>query len=1098
MIGVPALAVDEAAPAPPEQSASQAVGESAPANPESANTDDATAGATVAVSRNAAAEPAAALADASLVTAPVPASAETPAAPTPGRAASLADTGIAVSGGTEGRDYSLDAAAKTLTVLTSTPLTLSGESAGWGVRIAPGVKARVTLAGLTVDLSAGSGIPLDVATNLYDVQPDGTQRLSAPAAKADDVTNKTTLLLTLADGTVNVLKGGDGAPALHCGESSVLVVDDAVANEDAQGRRIVPAQGAVPYDCTLSNGTVLAKGDPLYRMESPDPGVLECTGGPSGTGIGSGQDENSGDLTFDGGVIKADAYAPLASSAGGVASSGCGIGGSLGGSATKTTFNGGVVYARASAHGSGIGGGPVGKSGAWGSGGGAVFRSQLPDTITNPNKVDGQRCGDITINGGKITSEGGEHGYAFGTGCWPADNTGCTILITGGNLLPVNANGATGYSGFLGATGASIIVQGGSFNLAPTNFTGTVTDGAGNALTLVSISLGEDSEVIGSRIKSLTVKVDGVPLAPDYGLPYEVDEKGKVYFWLPATVSTKRVTVADLAVYDKASGTVTESEYDFVLPHEGEDGNVAKRNVEIDVTDQVLADDALRSLVRKRYDGLAVDPAALKDAVAALGVETTKPRRAPVTEIDSFTSQRLLDKDGKPDLEPIKEDGDRSFKRAGTYELVMESKQFTREDPSFGDSFWGHWLLFDAVIEAADTRVYDVSQELSYAAPAPGGGGDAPAGRQAGRAEEGALESVTFRASVMPNDQTGDGLQPEALTCEAPTGTVAFSVNGVEVGTAKLEPATDVNGTGYAWSKAELEWDPAGAAIPRRPDGRIVVEARYDGDKNYRGSSTRQADDALTEDEAPDYPLVDVPHVSVVPDDPDDPDAKPRPLEPTGPVEVREPGPDDPPGITSTVHVTVRDEVRVPPREGDPLTADDLRKWAEDRYIVTPGCEIAGITVNGSPDGVIDPSAPGTHEVRVVVRDPKTGNTTTVVVNYTVVKPDDPEEPDDPDGPDGPPTPPATDDPTVPDDPAGPEAPGGPDGPQDPVDPPHPADPPNPGDDAGSATKGPTAVLTRLAQTGDGALALAFAGLAGAASLAAAAAALARRRSARR
>ena len=1092
MVGVPALAVDEAVPALSEQAASQAAGADAPANPEPENTDDATA------------DPA----DAPACVASMAARADTPAAASApasapvavggtARAASLADTGIAVSGGAEGSDYDLDEGAKVITVLTGTPLTLAGESAVWGVRVAPGVKANLTLAGLTVDLSAVGGIPLDVATNLYDVQPDGTQRLSAPAAKADDVTNKTTLLLTLADGTVNVLKGGDGAPALHCGEGSVLVVDDAVANVDSEGRRITPDQGAVPYDCMLANGTALKEGDPLYLMESADPGVLECTGGPASTGIGSGQDENSGDMTFDGGVIGADAHAPLASSAQSLPSAGCGIGGSLGGSATKTTFNGGVIIARASAHGSAIGGGPVGKAGAWGGGAGDVFRSQLPNTITNPNKSGGQRCGDIAINGGKISAEGGEHGYAFGTGCFPADNAGCTVLITGGNLVPENANGVGQYSGYLGAPNATVIVQGGSFNLEPANFTGTVTDGAGNALTLVSISLGEDSEVIGSRIKSLTVKVDGVPLAPDYGLPYEVDEKGKVYFWLPATVSTKRVTVADLAVYDKASGTVTESEYDFVLPHEGEDGNVAKRNVEIDVTDQVLADDALRSLVRRRYDGLAVDPAALKDAVAALGVETTKPRRAPVTEIDAFTSQRLLDKDGKPDPEPIKEDGDRSFKRAGTYELVMESKQFTREDPSFGDSFWGHWLLFDAVIEAADTRVYDVSQELSYDASAPGSGDDAPASRQAGRAEEGALKSVTFRASVMPNNQTGDGLQPEALTCEAPTGTVAFSVNGVEVGTAKLEPAADVNSAGYAWSKAELEWDPAGAAIPRQPDGRLVVEARCDGDENYRGSSARQADDALTEDEAPGYPLVDVPQVSVVPDDPDDPDAKPRPLEPTGPAEVREPGPDDPPGITSTVHVTVRDEVRVPPSEGDPLTADDLRKWAEDRYIVTPGCEIAGITVDGSPDGVIDPSIPGTHEVRVVVRDPKTGNTTTVVVDYTVVKPDDPEEPDDPDGPDDPPAPPTTDDP------AGPETPGGSDGPQDPADPPRPVDPSNPGGDADRsegdpATKGPAATLTRLAQTGDGALALACAGLAGAASLTAAAAALARRRSARR
>ena len=107
----------------------------------------------------------------------------------------LGATGLQVTGGVEGLDYEVDDAAGMVVVKTDTPLTISGSSSTHGVRVAPGVHADVTFSGVTIT----APLPLDVATNLY-----GTASGSA-ATDGAQIQNKTSLHLTLADGSVNTL-----------------------------------------------------------------------------------------------------------------------------------------------------------------------------------------------------------------------------------------------------------------------------------------------------------------------------------------------------------------------------------------------------------------------------------------------------------------------------------------------------------------------------------------------------------------------------------------------------------------------------------------------------------------------------------------------------------------------------------------------------------------------------------------------------------------------------------------------------------------------------------------------------------------------------
>lgn len=76
-------------------------------------------------------------------------------------------------------------------------------------------------------------------TNIVDTA-DGTQ-----AKSGAEVRNRTTLHITLADGSANYLATGViNAPGIRCGEGSSLIVDDEERNADANGTEVVPI-GAV-------------------------------------------------------------------------------------------------------------------------------------------------------------------------------------------------------------------------------------------------------------------------------------------------------------------------------------------------------------------------------------------------------------------------------------------------------------------------------------------------------------------------------------------------------------------------------------------------------------------------------------------------------------------------------------------------------------------------------------------------------------------------------------------------------------------------------------------------------------------------------------
>lgn len=125
-----------------------------------------------------------------------------------------------------------------------------GTAVSTGIRVAPGVHADITFAGVNID----GRFPMDIATN-STVSGNETTEVSEA-----DVADKTYVHITLADGTVNTLYNhyyttkdpGTNTtaayqfPGLRCGEGSVLVIDDAVRNVDTSGTPITPRPGRHP------------------------------------------------------------------------------------------------------------------------------------------------------------------------------------------------------------------------------------------------------------------------------------------------------------------------------------------------------------------------------------------------------------------------------------------------------------------------------------------------------------------------------------------------------------------------------------------------------------------------------------------------------------------------------------------------------------------------------------------------------------------------------------------------------------------------------------------------------------------------------------
>ena len=914
------------------------------------------------------------------------------------QAASLAEaTGLTITADdgqplVEGVDYELTAdtatntGGKLVVLKTERAVTVTGTSKdNYGLQVAAGVHASITFNNVTIK----APIPFDIVTNLNGTA-DGT-----PATRGYEILpeKRTSVHLTLADGSVNTLTvtpANTERPALRCGEGSVLVIDDSVWNQTAAGEAITPEQGRVPYDCTLKNGTELKQGDPLWKMDSETPGALTVNGGYCSAGIGGGYREDSGKMTIEGGCL--EVYATNPGNAYQNFSLGAGIGGGTGGGTGCTlegsglTINGGDIKAYGSYHGAGIGTGCVNGDGIH------VHASALPGAISSRlgtcsvgHANEAPIPGDITINGGYSTAYGYTHGNAFGGGCLSAVNTGHgdattphEIKITGGTLKPVSLR--TGKSYDVGALGGKVIVTGGSFPVGKysggvdgLSFQGaSVESASGEKLTMVEIDLRDYTELLGGKVISYEVSIGGKPLEPEYGLANIIDTDGKLYFWLPKSAVGQSVEISGLKVLN-TNGEEQDGEYPFVVPEVGNGNITAKRYVTFEVDENQFSEE-LRGQLNKRYDGIAIEWDKLTQEIAAQGIEVTKPDNEVLDEADKMTpeARRYLDKDGQPTGEMS---NTAPFKNAGSYELTINSSQFANE-PGFSNTFWGHRARLEAQIEAAASRVTEFGYSVTGATQ---------------------TETLTLTANVKP--QAG-----EALTCDAPDGYVQFYINGVAVGApvelAKLSAQTDTDDYAYRTASVTLNFTQGGyPAIPSRPDGKFVIEAKHYGSTNYTDSEGTAIELDGADLPGGGLPTTDPP-VVIRPEQPGGGESG-KPLEP----DKVEPNPDGSGKLDSYIH----DKLVRPTEPGAAFDKDDAKALINDRYVfkdnqgnlLTPG-EVVIYDKDGNDitDQGIDLSKPGDYVIHVKVEDAN-GNSTTVDLDYIVkdppevsIKPGQPGEPE--------------------------------------------------------------------------------------------------------
>lgn len=336
-----------------------------------------------------------------------------------------------ISGGALNTDYSYTGGV--LTILSSETLTIKNKNVNTAttdrILVPETVDANLVFAGVNIKTTSNSPFTLTPDSN-----GDG-KGASAHIVLADYSTN-------------TLVSNSTYYPGLRSGKTTTLTIDDAIVNKDINGNAIVPELGRVPNDVTLLNGTVLNKGDRLTLMDSLNPGVLNVTGSNYAAGIGGGDGEDGGNITINGGIIKATGVG----TGGGVENGGAGIGGGNYAAGGNIVINGGTITAQGAYHAAGIGGGY------------ATAYATTPTTL-NPAVVDKAtgkaKSGNITINGGLTYSNGGAHGDAFGDGCVGYTTTDrYKIIVTGGTIIP---NAVSGRND-LGGSQADVFVLGGSLS----------------------------------------------------------------------------------------------------------------------------------------------------------------------------------------------------------------------------------------------------------------------------------------------------------------------------------------------------------------------------------------------------------------------------------------------------------------------------------------------------------------------------------------------------------------------------------------------------------------------------------------------------------
>ena len=717
------------------------------------------------------------------------------------------DNPFDVRGGTGGNtpgqgDWYFDALAGTLHIQTSTPLTISttGE-VSQNIEIDAGVKADLTLNNVTIVTPSDKTIsPINLVNNVYDIsENDGKpENEKQKATSADQIRNKTMLYLTLADKSNNTLKcanaqhagtGTWGAPAIHCGWGSVLVIDDSIRNIDNSNNLITPVNGLIGSDVVLSDGkTTLKAGDPLSKLDSKTPGNLTATGGSHSAGIGSGPQENAGTLIINGGNLTVDTSNITEINDGNNSgSSGAAIGSGDGGSGTTIIINGGSIDAQAAYHGAGIGAG-------WGwikwyelAPGDAIAiptdNDQGYGYYSSSSKKYYNVAGDIFINGGFIRSKGAAHGNAFGMGCTGStvSNRNHIIRITGGTLLPSSAGDRYDIGGESGYT----IVTGGSVHCPIAKFQGIgntayntndvsawndVINKHGGQLPdtdkVFEITINLASEIkkrneeagitdnsFNERISSWNLKVGDADYP--YGAPCQFDE-GKLYLWLPSSATKKEITV-DLSYTDK-KGNEQTIEPLFRIPDTAQGGTTLKRYISFTLPEGFNG-------LSKYYDGTPLEGLHI-DENNTLPTADKKVLKDPAAISYKYI---LCDRTEDGTLIPYGVESESSKampSNAGVMKLTVDSSEWSG-DSDFSANYWGHRAIGECEIKPTTSTVDLIEAKWSN--------------NQQGHIMNPSDMELTITANISHAKLDPDGFSNKE-TCKAPEGRVQLYMDKKAVG----------------------------------------------------------------------------------------------------------------------------------------------------------------------------------------------------------------------------------------------------------------------------------------------------------------------------
>lgn len=672
----------------------------------------------------------------------------------------------------------------------------SAQAVPTGIRVAPGVKADITFAGVNIS----SHFPMDIATNSTQNTYDTVEINHA------DVKNPTTVHLTLADGTANVLRAGSFSsvvtgdpsfnteyPGLRCGEGSVLTIDDGVRNVDVAGNPIAPVNGLIPAGTQYVNRDgeqIASTGDgkdlasSLSNLESRQAGTLHVMGGIRSAAIGGGPLENSGFMTFNGGIITAEANDP------GTNGAGCGIGGGHAGGGTTTIINGGTIVALGSYHGAGIGGGCTYNGG--------MSRDNkrtypLRDALLSRH-ASSTIAGDITINGGFVRSKGWTHSNAFGQGCG-GTNTGKTILVTGGTLLP--EADSTQQSGFLdiGGEGGYVIITGGSVycgtNSTGFKFQGNDGDGKAWGDLAMTTKVGMITVDVKSKIQAMADKehvtpdfdakleswellIDKFLTDPLYGAPARLNE-GKLYLWLPDGTNKNHQIDANFSYYvgDKLLTSKT------TLP-EGNTGTTVKEWEEF-----TLDETFVEKNWSKYYDGEGLKGIDVEEK--PIPVENPADGKLDDNNYIKYNFQQM-DEDGN--ALSAASTSTETPADAGLYDIEVRSDQYA-SNATFAQTYWGHVATGRAVISPVTSKTsWELSEPVKLKVTKEDGTVEereysAPTWAQDENA--GNFNTATNNHLVVPVDVTSDklpfgdaypdGSNMSKPTCKAPTGRLQLYVD---------------------------------------------------------------------------------------------------------------------------------------------------------------------------------------------------------------------------------------------------------------------------------------------------------------------------------